>query len=100
LRRRLDELDGDHSTPVVYAGASGPRSGQVSACLAIDDVLRRAGLSAEPDVRPSSIAAWAGRRILAETDRIDVVARRLGMRSLDRTARFIAWDWNTEQTPA
>jgi integrase len=98
LRRRLDELDGDLSSPVVYAGASGPRSGQVSACLAIDDVLRRAGLSTEPDVRPSSIAAWAGRRILTETNRIELVARRLGMRSLDRTARFIAWDWTAEAT--
>jgi integrase len=100
LRRRLDELDHDPATPIVYAGASGPRSGQVSACVAIDDVLRRAGLSEERDVRPSSIAAWAGRRILAETNRIDEVARRLGMRSLDRTARFIAWDWNSEETSA
>jgi hypothetical protein len=50
----------------------------------------------EPDVRPASVAAWAGRRILAETGRIDEVARRLGMVSLDRTARFIAFDWQVD----
>lgn len=65
----------------------------MSACVAIVDVLRRAGLAVEPDVRPASIVAWAGQRILADTGRIDEVARCLGMASLDRTARFIAFDW-------
>ena len=41
-----------------------------------------------------SIAAWAGRKVLEETARIDEVARRLGMASLDRAARFIEWDWH------
>jgi hypothetical protein len=52
-----------------------------------------AGLTGERDVRPAPVAAWAGRRVLAESGRIDEVARRLGMSSLDRTARFIAFDW-------
>ena len=62
-------------------------------CVAIGDVLTRAGLASEPDVRPASVAAWRGRCLLAETGRIDLVAEALGMGSLDRTARFIAWDW-------
>ena len=49
-------------------------------------------------MRPASVAAWAGRRILAESGRIDEVARRLGMSSLDRTARFIAFDWQDDRS--
>jgi hypothetical protein len=79
---------------VVYGGSGDATTGQVSACVAIGDVLTRAGLAAEPDARPASVAAWAGQRILEETGRIDEVARRLGMASLDRTARFIAFDWS------
>jgi integrase/recombinase XerC len=59
----------------------------------VRDVLVRAGLGKEPGVRPASVAGWAGRQILQETGRIDEVARRLGMASLDRTARFIDWSW-------
>jgi integrase/recombinase XerC len=66
----------------------------VSACVAIEDVLTRAGLAREADVRPASVAGWAGNQILDETGHIDEVARRLGMRSLDRAARFIGFDWN------
>jgi len=96
LARRIEELGGEPSASVVYGGGRGDQVGQVSACRAIDDVLVRSGLKAEPDVRPSSIAAWAGRRILSDTGRIDQVARRLGMSSLDRTARFIAFDWTED----
>jgi integrase len=96
LRRRIEMLPADPSTRVVYGGSGDEATGQVSASVAIADVLTRAGLAAEPDVRPASIAAWAGCRVLAETGRIDEVARRLGMASLDRTARFIAFDWQVE----
>ena len=57
------------------------------------ETLRRAGLAGEPDVRPVSVAAWAGAQILEETGQIEAVARALGMRSLDRAARLIGWDW-------
>jgi integrase len=93
LRRRIESLPDDPATRVVYGGAGDVGTGQVSASVAIGDVLTRAGLAGERDVRPASVAAWAGRRVLAESDRIDEVARRLGMSSLDRTARFIAFDW-------
>lgn len=92
--RRVNELAGEAAARLVYSGGRVDRVGQVSSCLAIDDVLTRSGLKAEPDVRPSSIAAWTGRKVFEDTGRIDEVARRLGMASLDRAASFIAWDWH------
>lgn len=80
---------GQHSAPLVYGGADQGFSGQVSSCIAIGDTLVRAGLGAERDVRPASVAAWAGIRDFTATGQIEHVARRLGIRSLDRTARFI-----------
>jgi integrase len=97
LKRRIETLPAaDPATRVVYGGSGDEATGQVSALVAIADVLTRAGLAAEPDVRPASIAAWAGCQVLAETGRIDEVARRLGMASLDRTARFVAFDWQVD----
>jgi len=67
-------------------------------------VLTRAGLAGEPDVRPASVAAWAGRRILEETGRIDVVAfdgltvdaaRQLGAAFIVRGLRAVS-DFETE----
>lgn len=99
VRRRLAVVGEGSAAPIVYAGGDPAGAGQVAACTAIQDVLVRAGLGGEPDVRASSVAAWAGRRILAENGRIDVVARRLGLKSLDRAARIIAWDWLEEPDP-
>jgi integrase/recombinase XerC len=102
LERRLERPDDDPERPVVYAGNRGSDyHRQAASCVAISEVLRRAGLATEPDVRPISVAAWAGHRVLAETGRIDEAARRLGMRSLDRTAALIGWDWtDAESTDA
>lgn len=86
------ELDGG----LVYRGSGGENSGQVAVSLAITQIFTRAGLATDPGVRPMSITAWAGRRILAETGRIDEVARRLGIRSLDRAARLIDFEWSGE----
>ena len=83
-------------TGLIYQGAECREGGRVSSSLALLDVLRRAGLAGEPGVRPSSIAAWAGRQVLAETGRIDLVAIRLGLTRLDTTADFIGWDWLRE----
>ena len=83
--------------PVVYNGERGSDyHRQAASCVAITDTLHRAGLSDEPDVRPLSVVAWAGRQVLDETDRIDEVAHRLGIRSLDRAAALIGWDWQTD----
>jgi hypothetical protein len=34
--------------------------------------------------------------VFAESGRIEEVARALGVRSLDRAARLIAWDWTDQ----
>lgn len=98
LDRQVQRSQTGDDLPLVYRGSGPPSTGQVSSSIAIADVLERAGLGHEPDVRPASVAAWAGRQVLAETGRIDVVARRLGMRSLDRAAKFIAWDWSGDES--
>lgn len=98
VRARLEELE-VRSLPLVYSGRSPAGAGQVSGASAIVDVLARAGLHQEPDVRPGSVAAWAGRRVLDETGRIDHAARALGVRSLDRAAAIVAWDWQADPEP-
>lgn len=87
--RRLRALPSDPTRPLTYEGDGSDKSKQASSCIAITDVMTRAGLGADPAVRPVSVTAWAGRKVFEETGRIDRVAARLGMRSLDRTARLI-----------
>lgn len=83
----------DPMSPLVYAGDTPRLGGLVSANSAISQVLERAGLADEPDVRPSSVVAWAGRKVLEETGRIELVADALGLTSLDSAASFIGWNW-------
>jgi integrase len=91
LERRVATLG---SAPLVYTANGSATSGQAASCIAVSDTLVRAGLAGEPDLRPVSVAAWAGRSLLDQTGRIDAVARLLGVRSLDRAARIVAWDWS------
>ena len=92
LERRVAALEGADAA-LVYGAKGSAESGQASSCIAVMDTLVRAGLAGEPDVRPVSVAAWAGRSLLDETGRIDAAARLLGVRSLDRAARIVAWNW-------
>jgi site-specific recombinase XerD len=94
LGRRLERLESREieDSPVIYEGDRGGASAQSSASAAIACTLRRAGLTTDPAVRPASIAAWAGRRLLDEGVDLEEVGRRLGIRSLDRTASFIGLD--------
>jgi len=84
------------TTLLVYEGDGSLESRQASCCAAISDTLRRAGLAQEPDIRPVSIAAWAGKKVFDETGKIEAAAQALGVRSLDRAARLIGWDWANE----
>jgi hypothetical protein len=95
LARRVGSLDNvlTDDPAVAYEGSGSEQSGQVSSCIAIAETLRRAGIGKEPDVRPGSVVAWGGRRVFEETGSIEEVARQLGMRSLDRAARFIGLSW-------
>ncbi len=80
---------------LAYGGEGKGIAGQVSTCRAISTVLLRAGLAGEPDVRPMSVAAWAGRRVLDETGSIERTALAMGVRSLDRAARLVGHDWSS-----
>jgi integrase/recombinase XerC len=85
--------DVDPATPLVCTTAKDGVSATSSASSAIATTLRRAGLGGEPDVRPTSVAAWAGARALARGVPIQEVAVMIGVRSLDRAAELIGLDW-------
>lgn len=86
----------DPNASLVYSGETPRLGGLVSANSAISQVLQRAGLAGEPDVRPSSVVAWAGAKVLERTGRIERVAEALGLTSLDSAASFIGWEWFTD----
>jgi integrase len=92
--RRIESLE-DKDRPLIYTGKGNPEAKQSASCIAIAETLTRAGLGREPDVRPGSVVAWAGVRIFEQTGRIEEVARKLGLRSIDRAARVIDFDWKT-----
>lgn len=62
----------------------------------VASTLRQAGIAKAPGIRPNSIPAWRGVKELADGASIDEVAVLLGMRSLDRAATFIGFDWRAE----
>lgn len=97
VRRRLDAIG--NAPFVIYSGDGSAESRQASSCQAIHETLRRAGLAGESDLRPVSVAAWAGRCAFNRSGRIDEAARVLGVRSLDRAAAIIGWDWSTGEGP-
>lgn len=93
VEARLAVVGDDPTKPLVYDGGEARLGGLVSANSTITQVLRRAGVAGESDVRPSSVVAWAGAKVLESTGRIEEVARALGLRSLDGAATFIGWQW-------
>ena len=95
LTRRLRELGGavPPDALVAYRGSGNPETRQSLSSQALRETQARAGLSTEPDIGPGSLAAWAGSRVMHETGRIEAVALALGVRSLDRAALIIGWDW-------
>ncbi|MGA5205192.1 site-specific integrase [Streptomyces variegatus] len=66
---------------------------QARACVALSDLIRRIGLGADPRVKPASLTAYAAVRIFDEAGKIEDVARGLGLRSLDRAADLVGYDW-------
>lgn len=78
---------------LTYAGDGSYDSRRSSVTAVVTRVLRRAGLGDAACVEPRSVTAWVGTRVLADTGRIDAVAHRLGLRSLDLAAELIGWDW-------
>jgi integrase/recombinase XerC len=80
--------------PLLSSGKAGGRSFLHEL---VSSTLRRAGLAEKPGVRPNSAPAWRGAKALAEGASIDEVALLLGMRSLDRAASFIGFEWQGER---
>ena len=98
LGRRARHLgagsDGDLFLTYCGDGSCDSRRSSVTAVLT--RILRQAGLARSTGVEPRSVSAWVGGRVLADTGRIDAVARRLGLRSLDLAADMVGWDWRGE----
>jgi integrase/recombinase XerC len=94
LARHMDRYARrDEDWLLASPGKGNPESRRSHSAQAIRETLQRAGLFGDLQVRPASLAAWAGVRVLEKTGRIDAVARALGMRSLDGASRAIHWDW-------
>ena len=78
--------------PIVYGGegATGRRS---TLAGTVRRIYSQAGLDRETDVTTESVRAWLGRAMREQGEPIEQVARRLGMRSVDRTFLLIGVDW-------
>jgi len=98
LERRAGRVGAD--TALAYPGGGSYDSRRSSVTAVLTRVLRRAGLGAVEGVQPRSISAWLGRRVLDDTGRIEAVAHRLGLRSLDLAADIIGWDWSAAEDAA
>ena len=82
---------------IVYAGTQtrGQVSPAASMCQSLSEVLRRAGLHQEKDLRPASVAFWAGRQAFEAVDvrNLEAAAVAMGLKSLDLTAQKIDYSW-------
>lgn len=61
--------------------------------MSLDKVLAKAGLKQPGRIRVASINEWVAARVYRDTQRVEAVAARLGMRSLDAAAHLVEWDW-------
>lgn len=94
IAKAIDRAAGPEAG-LVYGAQTSAESGTASVCRAVSQVLGDAGYGGHPDVRPGSLAGWAGARIFEETGRIEMVASRMGLTTLDAAAEAIGWDWRT-----
>jgi len=93
IEARLEAIGDAPDRPLVTDALASRNSAQVSATTAISEILQAAGLSQEPGIVPSSLPAWAGRKVMEDTERIDLAAAALGVRSLDQALDIIGWEW-------
>jgi integrase/recombinase XerC len=82
--------------PIVYGGegATGRRSTLAST---VRRIYTQAGLDRETDVTTESVRAWLGRSMREQGAPIEHVARRLGMRSVDRTFLLVGEHWQSQE---
>lgn len=92
LRRRTVHAD---ATEWVLVGtpSSDHNGRRTRATELARNVMRRAGVTG-PGVSARSVTAWAGWQVLDETGRIEDVAKRLGMTSLDSAAALLGYRWD------
>jgi integrase/recombinase XerC len=83
----------DPSRLVAFEREVDEHTGRSRAGEVLQAVMGKAGLGGEPDVKPRSLTAWVGSRVLRDTGRIEEAARRLGLRSLDLTAELVGFEW-------
>lgn len=93
LAERIAFLKRQHRTDLCEAGIGSDAARQARIGMTITNVLHAAGLGDDPDITPTSLTAYAGARIFAETGRIEDVAHLTGMQSLDAAATLINYHW-------
>ena len=75
-------------------GATGRRS---TLAGTVRRIYTQAGLDRESDVTTESVRAWLGRSMREQGAPIEHVARRLGMRSVDRTFLLVGEHWQSQE---
>lgn len=94
---------GDVNRPVAHNPAPGnepsfaTRSAATSGTLGA--LIKAAGLRKPGKIRVASINEYVAADLFAKTGRVEVVAARLGMRSLDAAAHLVGWDWREQFNP-
>jgi hypothetical protein len=97
LARRVESFgpDARARTPVVYEGRGSMESRQASCCGDLGHVAaRRSGTGARCSAGLD--CGVGGQEGLRGDGQDEAAARALGVRSLDRAARLIGWEWATE----
>ncbi len=83
-----------HQSPVLCTAATGSDAHkQARVCVTVREILTWAGLSDDLSIRPSSLTAYAARRVFDRTGRVEAAAALIGSRSLDSTAALIGYQW-------
>lgn len=81
---------------IAYDGTSSdPNRRSAASAMALVKLMRTARVYSPGRTRAESIREWLAGRVFAETGRVEAVASRLGMRSLDAAAHIVGYDWVT-----
>jgi hypothetical protein len=94
LESRLQELAGDEY--LVVSSMSKPSLSNGAVSNAFRQITLNAGLG-HRDLRLDSVRAWRAREVFAKSNHIEVVAKFLGLRTLDGAAEFIGFDWSAKR---
>ena len=84
-----------HPNMTLLCGKAGkPGSQQSRIGTVVRKVLKSAGLDEDPQVKPSSLTAYAAQREFEKTGSLEAAAQRVGSRSLDSPAKLIGYSWS------